>query len=145
MKDGYVTVYRGRIIILGQARAGKTSLKKSLLGLPFGSKEQSTGEIEVDPSKCEIDVDQTVRKWKSVGEKKPGLLEYSKDLAKIVAEKFLTQEDDLPRKMPMRREKLREEETDKSTKEDFEKDSAHISPADFDGYKQGRKKVMSEF
>ena len=57
LKDGYVKVYRGRIILIGQDRAGKTSLKKSLLGLPFDPKEQSTEGIEVDPSRCEIDVD----------------------------------------------------------------------------------------
>ena len=98
----------------------------------------------MDPSKCEIDVDQTARNWQSIGENKQGLLECCKDVAKIVAEKILTQEDDLARK-----EKLKEEDTDKITKENFEKYSAHNSPADFEegsfaGDKQGRKKVMSE-
>ena len=130
MKDGYVTVYRGRIILIGQDRAGKTSLKKSLLGLPFDSKERSTEGIEVDPSKCEIDVDQAVRNWQSIGENKPGLLECSKDVAKTVVEKIFIQ--------------------DETSEEDLEKDSVHISSADFeegsfDGYKYGRKEVMSEF
>ena len=130
LKDGYVMVYRSRILLIGQDRAGKTSLKKSLLGLPFDPKEQSTEGIEVDPSKCEIDVDQAARNWQSIGENKPGLLECSKDVAKIVAEKIFTQ--------------------DKTSEEDLEKDLVHISPADFeegsfDGYKYGRKKVMSEF
>ena len=52
-----MSVYRGRILLVGQDRAGKTSLKKSLLGLPFNPKEQSTEGIEVDPSICEIEVD----------------------------------------------------------------------------------------
>ena len=126
MKDGYVTVYRSRILLIGQDRAGKTSLKKSLLGLPFDSEEQSTEGIEVDPSKCEIDVDQAARNWQSIGEIKPGLLECSKDVAKTVVEKIFIQ--------------------DKTSEEDL----FHISPADFeegsiDGYKYGRKKVMSEF
>ena len=130
MKDGYVTVNRGRILLIGQDRAGKTSLKKSLLGLPFDSKEQSTEGIEVDPSKCEIDVDQAARNWQSIGEIKPGLLECSQDVAKTVVEKIFIQ--------------------DKTSEEDLEKDSVHISSADFeegsfDGYKYGRKKVMSEF
>ncbi|PFX11535.1 putative serine/threonine-protein kinase roco6 [Stylophora pistillata] len=84
LKDGYVQVYRGRIILVGQDRTGKTSLKKSLLGLPFDPKQQSTKGIEVDPSKCEIDVDQAVKNWQLTRESKPGLLECSKDLAKIV-------------------------------------------------------------
>ena len=137
MKDGYVTVYRSRILLIGQDRAGKTSLKKSLLGLPFDSEEQSTEGIEVDPSKCEIDVDQAVRNWQSIGENKPGLLECSQDVAKTVVEKIFVQDESSG------------EDSDK-TSEDFEKDSAHISSADFeeesfDGYKYGRKEVMSEF
>ena len=146
LKDGSVTVYRGRILLIGQDRAGKTSLKKSLLGLPFDSKEQSTEGIEVDPSKCEIDVDQAARNWQSIGENKPGLLECSKDVAKIMVEKTLIQ-DDYARKMSMQVNLFGEGDTDKSLKEDFGKDSAHVSPADFeegsfDGYKCGRKKVM---
>ena len=134
MKDGYVTVYRSRILLIGQDRAGKTSLKKSLLGLPFDSEEQSTEGIEVDPSKCEINVDQAARNWQSIIENKPGLLECSKDVAKTVVEKIFIQD------------KSSKEDTDE-TSDDFEKDSAHISSADFeegsfDGYKYGRKEVM---
>ena len=130
MKDGYVTVNRGRILLIGQDCAGKTSLKKSLLGLPFDSKEQSTEGIEVDPSKCKIDVDQAASNWQSIGENKPGLLECSEDVAKIMVEKSFLQED-----------------TDESSDEDFEKDSANISPADFEegsiyGDSYGREKVM---
>ena len=149
MKDGYVTVYRGRILLIGQDRAGKTSLKKSLLGLPFDSKEQSTKGIEVDPSKCKIDVDQAASNWQSIGENKPGLLECSEDVAKIMVEKGFIK-DGLIKKMSKLLEDFDEEDKDESSDEDFEKDSAFISPADFeegsfDGYKYGRKKVMSEF
>ena len=118
MKDGYVTVNRGRILLIGQDRAGKTSLKKSLLGLPFDSKEQSTEGIEVDPSKCEIDVDQAARNWQSIGENKPGLLECSKDVAKIVVEKIFLQ-DDFVGEMITQVKHFGEEDTDKSTNEDF--------------------------
>ena len=150
MKDGYVTVYRGRILLIGQDRAGKTSLKKSLLGLPFDDEEQSTEGIEVDPSKCEIDVHQAARNWQSIGENKQGLLECSKDVAKTVVEEIFTQEDDYARNISVQEENLRQEDSDKSSKEDFEKVSAHITPKDFeegslDSYKHGRKKVMSEF
>ena len=145
MKDGYVTVNHGRILIIGQDRAGKTSLKKSLLGLPFDSEEQSTEGIEVDPSKCKIDVDQAASNWQSIGENKPGLLEYSEDVAKIMVEKSFIQ-DDYARKMS-KINLFVEEDIDKSSEEDFVKDSAHTSTADFeegsfDGYKYSRKKVM---
>ena len=131
MKDGYVTVYRSRILLIGQDRAGKTSLKKSLLGLPFDSEEQSTEGIEVDPSKCEIDVDQAARNWQSIGKNKPGLVECSKDVAKTVFEKIFIKDESS------------EEDTDETSEEDFEKESAHISSADFeDVNKYGRKEVM---
>ena len=51
MQTGKVKVYRGRIMLLGQHRAGKTSLKKSLLGLPFDPEQESTVGVEVDEVK----------------------------------------------------------------------------------------------
>ena len=87
LRDGSVIVYRGRIIFIGQDGAGKTSLKKSLLGLPFDPKEQSTVGIEVDPSICEIEVEQ-VNNWTSTSENMPHLsLEFSTDLSRMFAEK----------------------------------------------------------
>ena len=85
LRDGSVNVYRGRILLIGQDRAGKTSLKKSLLGLPFDPKEQSTDGIEVEASTCEIEVEQ-VKNWHSTPENKPGLLECSKEISRIVAD-----------------------------------------------------------
>ena len=86
LRDGAVNVYRGRILFIGQDRAGKTSLKKSLLGLPFDVKEESTEGIEVDPSMFEIEVDR-IKNWRSSRENKPGLSEFSKDIARMLAEK----------------------------------------------------------
>ena len=86
LRDGAVNVYRGRILFIGQDRAGKTSLKKSLLGVPFDPKEQSTEGIEVDPSMCEIEVDR-IKNWRSTREDKPGLSEFSKDISRMLAEK----------------------------------------------------------
>ena len=82
-----MNVYRGRILLIGQDRAGKTSLKKSLLGLPFDPKQQSTEGIEVQASTCEIEVEQ-VKNWHSTHENKAGLLECSKDISRIVVEKL---------------------------------------------------------
>ena len=86
LKEGSVNVYRGRILLVGQDRAGKTSLKKSLLGLPFNPKEPSTEGIEVDPSICEIEVDH-VKNWTSTSESKASLAEFSEDIARMLAEK----------------------------------------------------------
>jgi hypothetical protein len=86
LREGSVNVYRGRVLLVGQDRAGKTSLKKSLLGLPFDPKEQSTDGIEVDPSVCKIEVEQ-VKNWNSSSENKPSLAEFSEDISRMLAEK----------------------------------------------------------
>ena len=77
-------------MLIGQDRAGKTSLKNSFLGLPFDPNEQSTDGIEVDPSKFEIDVD-VVKNWQRADEKL-GVSQFADDLARMVAEK-LVEED----------------------------------------------------
>ena len=92
LKDGAVNVYRGRVLLIGQDRAGKTSLKKSLIGLPFNSKEKSTDGIEVDPSKFRLNFNE-VRNWQPIDEKKQGLLGCSKDVAQVVVEKMYTMYD----------------------------------------------------
>ena len=87
LKDGAVNVYRGRVLLIGQDRAGKTSLKKSLIGLPFDRKEKSTDGIEVDPSKFRLDVDE-VKNWQPIDERNQGLLGCTKDVAQVVVEKM---------------------------------------------------------
>ena len=83
MKSGKVKVYRGRIMLLGQDRAGKTSLKKSLLGLPFDPEEESTVGVEVDSSKCELEVDE-VRNWMPSKRKKREMSEFEEELARLI-------------------------------------------------------------
>ena len=87
LKDGFVNVYRGRIVLVGQDRAGKTSLKKTLLGLPFDFKEQSTDGIEIEPSKFEIEVEQ-IKNWTPSCANESSLsdcLEYTTGVAKLLA------------------------------------------------------------
>ena len=86
LKTGKVKVYRARIMLIGQDRAGKTSLKKSFLGLPFDPEEDSTDGIEVDPSKFEVDIDQ-VKNWKRT-DKKLSVSQFALDLAKMVAKEI---------------------------------------------------------
>ena len=85
MEKGSVEVYRGRIMLIGQDRAGKTSLKKFLLGIPFDPEEESTVGVKVDPAKFEVEIDQ-VKNWQFTDHKKLDLSEYSEDIAKITAE-----------------------------------------------------------
>ena len=86
LKTGKIKLYRTRIMLIGQDRAGKTSLKNSFLGLPFDPNEQSTDGIEMDPSKFEIDVD-NVKNWQRTDEKL-GVSQFANDLARIVAEEL---------------------------------------------------------
>ena len=92
LKTGKVKVYRARIMLIGQDRAGKTSLKKSFLGLPFNPEEDSTDGIEVDPSKFEVDIDQ-VKNWK-LTDKKLSVSQFALDLAKMVAKEIQEREND---------------------------------------------------
>ena len=92
LKTGKVKVYRARIMLIGQDRAGKTSLKKSFLSLPFDPGEESTDGIEVEPSKFEVDIDR-VKNWKHTDEKW-GLSQFAADLAKMVAKKLQENTDD---------------------------------------------------
>ena len=92
LKTGKVKVYRARIMLIGQDRAGKTSLKKSFLGLPFNLEEDSTDGIEVDPSKFEVDIDQ-VKNWK-LTDKKLSVSQFALDLAKMVAKEIQERDKD---------------------------------------------------
>ena len=83
-------VYRSRIMLIGQDRAGKTSLRKSLLGMPFDPEEQSTVGIEVDPSLFRADVDQ-VKNWQHT-DRKLGVSQFAKELACMVAEELHKEE-----------------------------------------------------
>ena len=87
LRDGAVNVQRARILLIGQDRAGKTSLKKSLIGLPFDPKENSTKGIEVDPSIFQVDADE-VKNWQPIAKSERGLLGCSKDVAQMVVEKL---------------------------------------------------------
>lgn len=84
MEKGSVPVYRGRIMLLGQDRAGKTSLKKFLLGIPFDPEEESTVGVKVDPTKCEVEIDQ-VKNWQCIEQKNLDVSEFREDIAKITA------------------------------------------------------------
>ena len=92
LKTGKVNVYRARIMLIGQDRAGKTSLKKSFLGLPFDPDEDSTDGIEVDPSKFEVYIDK-VKNWKRTDEKL-GVSQFASNLARMVAGIIQKDEED---------------------------------------------------
>ena len=63
LQEGEVEVHRGRIMFIGAAGAGKTSTKKSLIGMKFDPEEPSTVGVDIDPSLMECEVDH-VKGWK---------------------------------------------------------------------------------
>ena len=63
LEEGKTRVRRIPLMLIGQARSGKTSLKKSLKGIPFNPHEDSTVGIDVDPSYFKV----TTETWK-IGE-----------------------------------------------------------------------------
>ncbi|XP_067049428.1 uncharacterized protein [Acropora muricata] len=65
LTEGRTRVRRIPIMLIGQDRSGKTSLKKSLQGLLFNPDEDSTVGIDVDPSYFKV----TTEIWKT-GEQK---------------------------------------------------------------------------
>lgn len=84
MQYGEVQVYRGRIMFIGQDRAGKTSLKKYLLGILFNPKEESTVGVQVDSSKFDVDVDRR-KTWQRTEEKKLDVQEFHEEVAMMIA------------------------------------------------------------
>ena len=67
LKEGHGYARRVPIMIIGQARTGKTSLKKSLKGELFDPNEGSTEGIETDPSYFKVTTDV----WRT-GQKRTG-------------------------------------------------------------------------
>ena len=84
MQSGKVKVYRGRIMFIGQDGAGKTSLKKYLLGLPVKSQEDSTEGIELNLSKFEVDVDH-VKNWQLTKQKDLDVHDFDENIGKMIA------------------------------------------------------------
>ena len=115
LKDGSVNVYRCRIFLIGQDRAGKTSLKKSLIGLPFDTDEQSTEGIQVDPSAFEVDVDQvTCKNWQTIDQNSQRLLGCAKVVARMVVERQYHEQDDDENKERKILKMLGKEDVDKN-------------------------------
>ena len=61
LTGGKACIKRIPVMLIGQERTGKTSLKKSLKGENFNEKEESTVGIETDPSYFKV----STEIWKS--------------------------------------------------------------------------------
>ena len=76
-------MHRGRIMFIGDERAGKTSTKKSLFGIKFDPQEPPTEAMELDQSSFKLDVD-NAQHWKIIeGEERQSDL--TDQVARVVA------------------------------------------------------------
>ena len=117
-------------MLIGQDRAGKTSLKKSLIGLPFNPIEESTEGIEVDPSVFQVDIDE-VKNWQPIDESDQGLLGCSKDVAKVVVEKLYN---------PVSRKFVQEKnEGEEKHASDLQNEEKHVSDPQNDDSENGEE------
>ena len=87
LTKGKTRVKRIPIMLIGQERSGKTSLKKSLLGLRFNPDEDSTAGIDIDPSDFKV----TTEIWKTgkkdqAGNKKEMAFSFEHHVARVVVE-----------------------------------------------------------
>ena len=78
-------------------------MKKSLIGLPFNPKENSTTGIEVDPSLFQVNVDEA-ENWQPIDGSKQDLLGCSKAVAEVVVEKLF---------IPVQSNRVQEEKKEK--------------------------------
>ena len=111
--EGKVKVCRARLLIIGQDRAGKTSLKKSLIGLPFNPEEPSTEVLEMNSSKLEVDIEQVV-KWKTISDNSEVEQVRPQDLriARLVAETMMQKKENKDDQISPDREKEMDYERD---------------------------------
>ena len=71
-------------MFIGQDGAGKTSLKKYLLGLPFNPQEPSTEGVELDLSKFEVDID-CVKNWQRTKQKGLDVCDFHENIGMMIA------------------------------------------------------------
>ena len=116
LDDGKASVKRVPIMLIGQDRSGKTSLKNSLMGKPFNPNEDSTIGIDADPSHIKV----STEIWKvgdNTGAIKP--ISFEQHVARFVA-------DDLKEKQSgFAVEKIKMEES-RSSEVSVSNDSNHL-------------------
>ena len=92
LTDGKTRLKRFPIMLIGQDRSGKTSLKKSLQGLQFNPDEDSTVGIDVDPSYFKV----TTEIWKTgkkdqAANKEEKVASFEHHVARVVVENLREQ------------------------------------------------------
>ena len=112
LKDGETSDRRVPVMIVGQDRSGKTSLKKSLKGEIFNLEEDSTNGIVIDPLLCEF----TTEGWRptSLDEKEQS---YEQRAAKVTLKNMKLEEQSRKEAMKMRKSEAATAHTAQKQKE----------------------------
>ena len=61
--------------------------------MPFNPQEESTVGVEVDPSKCQVDVDK-IKNWEPIKDKKLEVSEFAEGIAMLIAKDLSKGETD---------------------------------------------------
>ena len=131
LAEGTTRVKRVPIMLIGQDRAGKTSLKNSLIGKGFNRDEESTVGIDVDPSHFKV----STETWKA-GETNPAsnvdtALSYEHHTARLVVkslrgEKSVLEESRRMESVPSE-SILLVDEASSSVNSDFTPEPSHVA------------------
>ena len=111
--EGKVKVCRARLLIFGQHGAGKTSLIKSLIGLPFNSEEPSTEGLAMSSSKVEVNSNQVVE-WKAISDdsKDEQVRAQDSSIARLIVENIIQRKENKESQISPEKEKEVEYERD---------------------------------
>ncbi|XP_068712572.1 uncharacterized protein [Montipora foliosa] len=119
LKDGTDLVRRLPIMIIGQHRVGKTSLKKSLTGEAFSATQASTEGIETDPSHFKISMEVWKTGQKGVEADVDSKVFFDRHVASFMVKSLKEEQEKMPRDFVMKSsgKSSRSEPTEKNTAE----------------------------
>ncbi|XP_078360035.1 uncharacterized protein LOC144644434 isoform X1 [Oculina patagonica] len=129
LEDGKTQVRRIPVMLVGQERSGKTSLKKSLKGDRFDPQEGSTVGIDVDPSHFQV----STEIWRSgeshQGENPDHAISYEHHAAKFICDNLKEEELSWPKPtVSFGKDKPTEHGTPEKEKREEEKQQVHQNP-----------------
>ena len=123
LTGGKACIKRIPVMLIGQERTGKTSLKKSLKGENFNEKEESTVGIETDSSYFKV----SKEIWKSGKVKEEVQFESEDDLEHIATAKVIIEFLREQRATPVRFSSKLDSDSESDSKSEFEAPDGSIS------------------
>ncbi|KAL9985525.1 hypothetical protein ACROYT_G007942 [Oculina patagonica] len=91
LSEGRTSVKRVPVMMIGQDRSGKTSLKKSLKGQVFNPNEDTTVGIDVDPSHFKVSTEVWKTGQKDQGSTVNAAFSYEHQAAQLIVDSLMTE------------------------------------------------------